>query len=128
MNIFKIAALGVVGTVLAVILKTNKPEFAIGISITTGIAIFMLIKNDIYASINAMSEAFYDSGIDFSYFGVVLKVIGVSYITMFSSEMCRDAGQNAIASKVELGGKIIIFTAAMPVVLSLIRMLVGIVA
>lgn len=126
MNILKIAVIGLTGAVFAVLLKESRPEFALGVSLITISVIFMLIKNDISGAIYALSDAFSGSGIDFSYFQTVIKITGIAYITMFSSELCRDAGQGAIASKVELGGKIIIFSAVIPTAFSLVNMLLGI--
>ena len=54
---------------------------------------------------------------------VVVKVLGIDYITDFAAQVCRDAGENGIASKVEMAGKVLIFYVSLPVFTSLIKML-----
>ena len=59
---------------------------------------------------------------------MILKVLAVAYITDFTAQLCRDAGEASIGSKVELAGKIIIFYLAMPIltaILELIKTLLG---
>ena len=63
-----------------------------------------------------------------TFFPVILKVLAVAYITDFTAQLCRDAGEASIGSKVELAGKIIIFYLAMPIltaILELIKTLLG---
>ena len=128
MNIFQIAGVGIVGTVLCILLKEHKPEIALLISIVTGIAIFFLVQDHIAYAIQAIQSVLSSSGVNFQFFDVVLKVIGVSYIALFASEMCIDAGQRAIASKIELGAKLVIFALSLPVVLSRVNILLGIIS
>ena len=54
---------------------------------------------------------------------IILKVIGVAYICEFVSSVCKDAGESAVASKVEAGGKIIIVYLALPILTSLLDLL-----
>ena len=61
------------------------------------------------------------AGVESRYIGVVLKIMGIAYISQFASELCRDAGEGAIASKIEVAGKIIIMTISMPIIYSLLE-------
>ena len=60
------------------------------------------------------------------YFTAVLKITGIAYITEFGAEICRDAGEGAIAAKVEMAGKVIIVALAIPVISSLIDLVLRI--
>ncbi len=45
---------------------------------------------------------------EFAYFSIILKIIGIAYIVEFGgAQVSRDAGEEAIASKIELGGKVV---------------------
>ncbi|MBO5102803.1 MAG: stage III sporulation protein AD, partial [Clostridia bacterium] len=55
-----------------------------------------------------------------------LKIIGVGYITEFSSNLCADSGNSAVASKILLAGKLVIFVLAIPIITSLIDIIVSI--
>ena len=61
------------------------------------------------------------------YFSIVLKVIGIAYLTQFGSQLCADAGESAIAAKIELAGKVLMMTAAAPVLTGLLEMVMGLV-
>jgi stage III sporulation protein AD len=60
------------------------------------------------------------------YFTSVLKITGIAYISEFGAEICRDAGEGAIASKIEMAGKVIIIALAIPVITSLIDLVLKI--
>ena len=84
---------------------------------------FAMVYSQLEGIIAGVSDIFEKSGNAGVYFPVLLKVIGIAYLTDFSAQVCRDAGENGIASKVEMAGKIFIFYAALPVFTSLIKML-----
>lgn len=56
------------------------------------------------------------SGMDMIYFKTVLKIIGIAYIAEFGAQIVRDAGQDGIASKIELTGKVLIMVLAIPII------------
>jgi len=62
------------------------------------------------------------AGINSSYMRIVIKVIGISYLVCITAELCKDAGENAIAAKIELGGKLIILAMAIPIINSLLNL------
>ena len=120
---FQIAAVGLICAVLSLAVRSWRPEFSIYISAASGLVLFAMVYSQLEGIISGVSGLFQKSGSAGVYFPVLLKVIGIAYLTDFSAQFCRDAGENGIASKVEMAGKIFIFYAALPVFTSLIRML-----
>ena len=120
---FQIAAVGLICAVLSLAVRSWRPEFSISISAASGLVLFAMVYSQLEGIISGVSGLFQKSGSAGVYFPVLLKVIGIAYLTDFSAQVCRDAGENGIASKVEMAGKIFIFYAALPVFTSLIRML-----
>ena len=120
---FQIAAVGLICAVLSLAVRSWRPEFSIYISAASGLVLFAMVYSQLEGIISGVSVLFQKSGSAGVYFPVLLKVIGIAYLTDFSAQVCRDAGENGIASKVEMAGKIFIFYAALPVFTSLIRML-----
>ena len=120
---FQIAAVGLICAVLSLAVRSWRPEFSIYISAASGLVLFAMVSSQLEGIISGVSGLFQKSGSAGVYFPVLLKVIGIAYLTDFSAQVCRDAGENGIASKVEMAGKIFIFYAALPVFTSLIRML-----
>ena len=116
MDIFKIAAIALTGAVLSLTVKQYKPELAIGIGIVTGIIIFFSVADGISEIFMSISGIMDKSGVANEYLMAVLKIVGISYIAQFSAEVCRDSGQAAIASKLEIAGKIIILLYTLPVI------------
>lgn len=121
MEIFKIAGIGLAAAVLAVFIKNQRPEFAIQASLLTAVIIFAAVLPYLKAIVEMFEEISKEIGLEQVYIGLVLKVIGIAYVAQFASELCRDAGEGAIATKIELAGKIIIMTLSMPVICSLLE-------
>jgi stage III sporulation protein AD len=67
------------------------------------------------------------AGIGGGQFAIVQKVIGIAYLTQFGAQICADAGEGAIAAKIELAGKLLMMTAAAPVLTGLLELVMGLV-
>lgn len=119
MEIFQIAGLGIVATVLIIILRSFRPEFAIYISIITGIIIFSIIIHHLVYVIDILRDLSLKANLEITFFTIILKIIGTAYIVEFSSQICRDAGESSIAMKIELAGKVVIMVLAIPILLAL---------
>ena len=59
------------------------------------------------------------------YVETLLKIIGIAYIAEFGAQITKDAGQGAIASKIELAGKILILVMAIPILTVVIETILG---
>ena len=127
LEISKIITLGLVGTVFAVLLKKENPQIAMLVAAATGILIFLLLCAPLGNLISLLQETAEKAGVGEGYFGIVLKVIGIAYLTQFGAQLCADAGESAIASKIELAGKVLMMTAAAPVLTGLLEMVMGLV-
>lgn len=121
MDISKIIALGLVGTVFSVLLKKENPQIAMLTAAATGILIFLMLCSPLGELIVLLRETATQAGVAEGYFMIVLKVIGIAYLTQFGAQLCADAGESAIASKIELAGKVLMMTAAAPVLTGLLE-------
>lgn len=65
------------------------------------------------------------AGVNMKYVETILKIIGIAYIAEFGAQLTKDAGQGAIASKIELGGKILILVMAVPILTVIIETILG---
>lgn len=118
--IFKLIGIAVIGVVVVTLLKSAKPEFAVFATIATGVVMVITLLSalrDVIISFDAIVEK---SGIDDSVFSLVLKIIGIGYLTEYSSSLATDAGCVSIAQKLQFGGKIVIFLMSVSIVASLI--------
>ncbi len=126
MDILQIIGLAIVATVIIAVLKAQRPEIAIQISIAAGIIVFTMILGKITAVIELLNSYAQKVNIDTIYLSTLLKIVGIAYITEFGAEVCKDAGEGAIASKVELAGKVVIIVLAVPIITSLLDLIIRI--
>jgi stage III sporulation protein AD len=115
MQLLQIVGIGIVATIIILVIKQQKPEIAVQASIVTGIVIFMLLVSKLSSVIQLLEGFAERAEIKPFYFTTILKITGIAYIAEFGAEVCKDAGESSIASKVELAGKITIVVLAVPV-------------
>ena len=121
-ELIRIAGIGIVGAVLAVVVSEKKPEMGMLIGLAFGALALAVVAGKAGAVIGLINDSVEKSGIDAKLIIPVLKVTGMAYITQFAVDACRDAGQNGIASKIEIAGKIMMLAVAAPIVTAIIRM------
>lgn len=127
MVVFKIAVFALLAASVIVLVRTYRPEMAMQIGIISGLMLLIYIvlqTSGILESISSISARY---GIDTGYIGLLIKIIGIAYIAQFAGEICKDAGESSLASKVELGGRVLILAAALPAALSLLDMVASLI-
>ncbi|MED4344799.1 stage III sporulation protein AD [Heyndrickxia coagulans] len=123
----QIAGVALITTFLALILKEQKPNFAFLLTLFAGCFIFLFLVDKIYEIIHLLQKIAQKGNVDTMYIETILKIIGVAYIADFAANITKDAGQGSLAAKVELAGKIIILTMAIPILTVLIETIVNLV-
>ena len=121
MDMIKIAALGIAGIIMALFLKEWKSQFSILISMATCMLIFFCVVTRIGSMADVFSELTQYISIRESYLEILLKIVGISYIADFASNICKDAGYSAVAGQIELSGKISVLAVSTPIVLALLN-------
>lgn len=119
MDMTAIAGLGILSAMLCVIIRQYKPEMALGVSIACGVLILAAVIAMLAPSVQAIAELTDAAGLNGGYAQILLKALAVCYVTQLSADCCRDAGESAIASKIELAGKAAIVIISLPVFTSL---------
>ena len=125
-EIIKIIGIGIVGLVIVIILKQYKPEYAIYVSIIAGILILYLSLEKLSGIINLLQSISDKTYINKQFLGILLKITGIAIITEFAVSICSDAGEKAIASKIEIGSKVIIIAMSIPIISSLLELIIEI--
>ncbi len=124
MEIIQIVGLALIATVLSLIVKEQKPLFAFLLATFTGIVIFLFLIGKISAVVRVLENLAVQSNINMIFLKTILKIIGIAYIAEFGAQIVRDAGQDAIASKIELAGKILIMVMAIPIITVIVETVV----
>jgi len=125
MEIIKVIGVGFVTAVSAVLLKATKPELSFAVTLTGVIVILLFIVDELQNTMIVFAEISKIAGVGNGLLKVLLKIVGVGYITEFGAGILNDFGSNAVADKVVLGGKIAIITLSLPVLKGLISMIGG---
>ena len=121
MSIFKVVSFGIIAVSLIIVLKNQKPEIALLCVIASSIIMLTFIFDELKSLINLINSLISSSVIDSAYIKIILKVIGISYLVEFGKDICKDAGESAIANKIEMAGKVIVVSVSIPVIASLIE-------
>lgn len=127
MTLFKIVGFGIIAVSLIIILKNQRPEIALMCIVASSVIILLFIFDELKNIIDLINSLMANSSIDSTYIKIILKVIGITYIIEFGKDICKDAGESAIANKIELAGKVIIVSLSIPVVASLVDIVTQIV-
>ncbi len=128
MDAFRIAGLAVMTALLALTVKSYRPELGMQVSAAGGLIILIYAAAEISGLIGAMGERLSAFGIDGDVLQLVIKVTGIAYITGVAAEICRDSGENALAVRTEICGRIMLFSAVLPRLVSLFSLLAGLIA
>lgn len=127
MDIFKVVAFAIVSTILVVLLKEQRKDIALILTIFASLAIVLFAIDKIGEVLNLLNNLADKSGISKDYLLIIIKVTGIAYIVEFGKNICIDAGQTSIATKLEIAGKVVIVTLSIPIISSLFTVLVGLV-
>lgn len=127
MDIFKVVAFAIVATVLIVLIKEQRKEMALMLTIIASLGIILFAIDEISGIINLLDNLAEKSGISKDYLLIIIKVTGIAYIVEFGKNVCQDAGQSAIATKLEMAGKVVIVSLSIPIISALLTVLSGMV-
>ncbi|WP_240338477.1 stage III sporulation protein AD [Peribacillus alkalitolerans] len=121
MEILKIVGIALIATFLALLVKEQKPNFAFLLVVFVGCSIFLFLVGQIQEIISMLKKIAESANVNMVYLETILKIIGIAYIAEFAAQVTKDAGQGAIASKIELAGKILILAMAIPILTVIIE-------
>lgn len=127
MDIMQVVGLGLVAVVLAVVLRHNRPEMAMFLGLAVGIIIFAVMLGKIGSVLDVLKDLSSRANLSMVYLGTILKIVGIAYIADFGAQICRDAGEGAVASKIEFAAKILVLVLAVPIVVAVLNSLIRVV-
>ena len=126
MEIIKIIGIALIALIIIIMLKQYRPEYAIFISILTGILILFLVMDRLSGIVNLIQSVQDKFSVNTQFIALLIKITGIAFLSEFAVSICKDSGEGAIASKIELGSKIIIVSMSVPIISSLLEVVVKI--
>lgn len=126
MEIIKIIGIALIALIIIIMLKQYRPEYGIFISILTGILILFLVMDRLTGIINLIESIQDKFSINTQFIALLIKITGIAFLSEFAISVCKDSGEAAIASKIEIGSKIIIISMSVPIISSLLEIILKI--
>ena len=123
MTVAAVAVIGLVSVILEVQLKAVKGEYGVYLVLCAGLVIFFYALSKLEAVVEALKRVQSYIQIDPVYLGVLMKMIGITYITEFASGICKDAGYGSLGGQIEIFGKLSMLAVSMPILLALMETL-----
>ena len=125
MDAFRMAGMALITALLSLTLRNFRPELAMQTALAGGAVILVLAAGELSGILAGLRSIWAELGAGEEALMAAVRVTGIAYITRISSELCRDAGEGALAVKTELCGRLMLFSAALPVLGGLVRLLAG---
>ena len=116
----KIAIVGVIATLLAVQLE-DKKEYASYISIVCVVLVGLYMLDKMKSVLDIVKKIYQYIEIDTGDLKLVLKMIGITYISEISAQICLDAGYSSIGKQIEIAAKFTILAMSMPIILNVLE-------
>jgi len=126
MDIVQIVGVALVATMLIILVKKQNSEIGTLLSITGGILLFLMIIPSLMTVIGVVTNISNSIDSRLDHINIVLRILGVAYIAEFGSNICTDAGEKAIAQKIDLSGKVLIMVMSAPIIVSFLHLIVDI--
>lgn len=125
-DFFKILGIGVITLVCYLIVKPLKPEIAIFVSLAGGGIMLLMCFGGINDIIVTITNFANKTGINSSLITLLLKLLGIGYLTEFACSLCTEAGNPSLSEKISLAGKICILLMGLPIISNLLNLIIGI--
>lgn len=126
MEVIKIIGIALIALIIIILLKQYRPEFAVYISLLTGVLILVLVMGQLAGVISLLQSLANKTSINMTFLSLLIKITGIAFLSEFAVSICRDSGEGAIASKIEIGSKIVIISMSIPIISSLLEIILKI--
>ena len=121
MSFFKIICGVVIGVLLAIKLKSLNSPLWVYLSLALSIFVLFYILNRLNFVMDFLDDVMGDIGLESGYFEILIKIVGISYLCEFASNICRESGFVAVASQIEIGGKMTMMVMSMPILMAIVE-------
>ncbi len=114
MTIWVIALLCITAAVLLSLLRPTLPSFATALSALAGVLLLSAVIAAVVPLVGRIEALFSGLTVDTTYIHILIKALGICLLTHTAADVCRDAGETALANKAELGGQVLLLICGLP--------------
>ena len=123
MEIAQIVGLALTAVLFLLLLRQQKPALAVLFGIVFSLFLFWKVLEPLKTVLDTLEDLTEKAGVDIFYIHTILKILGVAYLAEFAAVLCADAGEQAVAKKVEFAAKVFIAVLSLPVMTSALDVL-----
>lgn len=120
-EMIKVCVIGILGVLTAIQFKGVKAEYATYISVALGLILFGFVVQQLRTILSSLAWIKEMFGGTSGYLGILLKVIGITYLCEFSAGICKDAGYGAVSEQIEVLGKLSVMFSGLPILLAVVE-------
>lgn len=121
MSFFKIICAVIMGVLLAIKLKGMGSPLWVYLSVSLSVFVLAYVVNRLSFVLDFLDEVMNGIGLESGYFEILIKIVGISYLCEFTSNICRESGFLAVAGQIEIGGKLTMLVMSMPILLAIVE-------
>ena len=125
MDMLKLAGFAIMGALAALLLRQLKPGVGLTVSLAAGAMVTVLLLPTLGEAVQGISSLAQSGGLSDAYLSQLMKVGGVSLLMDFAAQTCRDAGEEGLAMKTELAGRVMLLTLALPAMQTLLAQILA---
>lgn len=123
MDLYVLIGIGLIAAFLAMLLRQYRAELGIAVELACGLLLLLYAVVNLLPVLQELRGITDKGSLPAALLAVVLKVLGVCYLTQFAADLCSDAGETALAGKLTFAGKVMVLVLSLP----LFRQLLGII-
>lgn len=127
MDMIAICAVGVVSAVLALMLRHQSPQISLLISVGAGVIILLTVMRETVLTADEVRGVLNAGGVSEEYIMILLKVLGICYITEFTCDTVTEAGMMSLSVNISFAGKILVLVTSMPLFRDILSTVVSLV-
>lgn len=125
MEILKIAGLALLGVFTALLLKSGKGEYSTIIGLAMAFLVCGYVVMNLLEVVSSIEAMWRDIAGDVSFLHILLRIVGITYISEFASGICKECGYAVLAGQVSIAGKMGVILAGFPIFMNLLEFVIG---
>lgn len=122
MKIISVLAVALVGVGVSLLLQNERKEYGLICGVATGVLLLLMVIGELSGIFDLIAELMNRYGVSLEHLTLMIKTIVIAYLCQFGIALCKDAGQAAIALKLEIGGRVLLIACALPAITGLIEL------
>jgi stage III sporulation protein AD len=123
LQVVQLVLLCVAAALVAAMLRTDRPEMAAAVAMAAGTVALLMAAGDLKTVADAARALASGAGVSGESTQIMLRAAGIALIAEFGAQLSRDAGESALAGRIELGARVALAAMCVPLITGLVTKL-----